>query len=133
MPAPKYEYERKATDLKTAGGKLASESLRGVVEMWVAEVIKVVGDAIPSHLKVDGLAWAPMRRGYVSVEGKGYSKSDFEATTTVAISFYPTEVSVFFWYKDVMMKGEDTLDFKMGWDDHPSVITQKLEHFLTRR
>lgn len=127
-----YDYARAGTP-KTAAG-LGSESMWGVLEMWLADVIKQVGASLPKNLKLDGVAWTPVARGYASVEGKGYSKGDLEAKATVSIMLEIDHLgaAVHMWYKDVSIN-EVNETFKVSFRDPPSEILRKVGQFFANR
>jgi hypothetical protein len=123
-----YTYARR----KTAA---TNESMSGVLDEWVVELIKQAEGALPHNLKLDGIKWTPYRRGYASLEAKGYSKGDLEAKSTIAILRHSGSCSadVHMWYQDASMTGEGKADFNVGCDDTPQAIIQKINGFFERR
>lgn len=128
---PNYDYERTAST-KTAGGSLASESMQGVMEGWMSEMMKVIGDKIPKNLTVEGVRFTPLQRSYLSVTAKGYSKGDIEAEASVALDFHSGVMTVTMWYKDAYI-GQDTQDFKVGWDDASGTTIKRIQQFFDNR
>lgn len=128
-----YDYQRTGKT-KTAAG-LGSESMWGVLELWLAQMIKQAEGAIPKNLKLDGVRWTPMRRGYASVEAKGYSKGDLEATSTIAILLDHNScgATVNLWYKDASLIGDVNTDFHVEANDSPQSILQKINSFFANR
>ncbi len=124
-----HAYSRRP---KTAA---SNESMSAVLDAWAAELIKLVEGALPHNLKLDGVRWTPMRRGYASVEAKGYSKGDLEAKSTVAILRHHGScgADVHMWYQDASMMSEGKADFYVGCDDTPDVVLQKISAFFERR
>jgi hypothetical protein len=134
FPQLGMDYDRRqAATARTAG--LGSETMWQVLEMWLADVIKQVEGAIPKHLKVDGVRWTPVARGYASVEATGYSKGDLEAKATVSILLDHNScgAAVHLWYKDVMMTADANESFPVGCNDHPKEILRKVTMFFERR
>lgn len=114
---------------------LASSSMFSALEDWLADFIKQAANAIPKNLKIDGVRWVPMRRGYGSVEAKGYSKGDLEAQATIAVFLHGdgSGTQIYLEYKDVSFQQPNKEDFLLKLQEDPGPAMEKIAHYFANR
>lgn len=109
-------------------------SIEAMLGDWVEEIAKLVEDVLPDRLKHDGVKISHRGSGQLlEIEARGYSRSDFEAKSSVVFMFEmkPLSLNAHLFYKDAM-KGEDEDVYTLDMDEDPSLLVQKIERFFLR-
>lgn len=125
-----YSYDRtkKAARVPT---------LTAMLSKWLEAVANAVAKEIPTGLKVDSIRVNANQRNFALLEAKGYSRSDFEATTSVSftVDYSPFRLRAFAEYRDVMMgtgRGAEE-EFTLQADEDPTKLAKDIARWLANR